>query len=117
MKKHFDIVSGPNKDRLLDAFKYAYDKNVKLDVDFKVALGYTAPKSDPGCACLPMSITDIIISGIEHEDSSGESFNLCGYCRVDLYSPRGVTVAYESYRFRAYYNAKTRKGRIAFFPN
>ena len=33
----FDVVCGPNLDRLLDAFKYAYDFNAKVPVAFVIA--------------------------------------------------------------------------------
>ena len=113
-EKYYDIVSGPNKDALFDACKYACSKTAKLTVDFAVAIGYTMPKNDPGCAYIAMAITDIKIYGIEHEDGSGESFNLHGYCKADLNSLGGNNVTYKSYRFKAYYNSKNRKGCVTF---
>ena len=113
-EKYYDIVSGPNKDALFDACKYAYSKTAKLTVEFAVAIGYTMPKNDPGCAYIAMAITDIMIYGIEHEDGPGESFNLHGYCKADLNSLGGNNVTYKSYRFKAYYNSKNRKGCITF---
>ena len=112
-ERHYEIVNGPNKDALFDACKYACSKTAKLTVEFAVAIGYTMPKNDPGCASIAMSITDIRIYGIEHEDGSGESFNLRGCCKADLNS-LGGNVAYKSYRFKAYYNSKNRKGHIVF---
>lgn len=111
-EKYYEIVAGPNKDALFDVCKYACNKAAKLTVDFAVAIGYTMPKNNPGCAYIPMAITDIIIYGIEHEDGSGESFNLHGYCKADLNSLGGNNV--KPYRFKSYYNSKTRKGCIAF---
>lgn len=111
-EKYYDIVSGPNKDMLFDACKYAYSKTAKLTVEFAVAIGYTMPNNHPGCAYIAMSITDIKIVSIEHEDGSGESFNLRGYCKADLNSLGGSNVTYKSYRFKAYYNSKNRKGCI-----
>ena len=113
-EKCYDIVAGPNKDALFDACKYAYSKTAKLTVDFTVVIGYTMPKENPGCAYIAMAITDIRITGIEHEDGSGESFNLHGYCRADLNSFGGNNIAYEPYEFKAYYNSKNRHGRISF---
>ena len=111
-EKYYDIVAGPNKDALFDVCKYVCSKTAKLTVNFTVAIGYTMPKNDPGCAYIAMAITDIMIYGIEHEDGSGESFNLHGYCKADLNSLGGNNVTYKSYRFKAYYNSKNRKGCI-----
>lgn len=113
-ERTFDIVTGPNKDTLFDVCKYACSKTAKLTVDFAVAIGYTMPKHHPGCAYVPMYISDIKVVGIEHEDGSGESFNLHGYCKADLNSLGGNNVTYKSYRFKAYYNSKNRKGCITF---
>ena len=113
-EKYYDIVAGPNKDALFDACKYACSKTAKLTVDFTVAIGYTTPKDNPGCAYIAMAISDIKITGIEHEDGSGESFNLRGYCKADLCSLGGDNVKYEQYRFKAYYNSRIREGCITF---
>ena len=113
-ERYYDIVAGPNKDALFDACKYAYNENAKLTVNFTVAIGYTMPVSDPGCAYVAMAIADIVIVGIEHEDGSGESFNLHGYCKADLNSFGRNNVTYKPYRFKAYYNSKNRKGCITF---
>ena len=112
--KRYDIVAGPNKDTLFDACKYAYSKTAKVAVDFAVAIGYTTLKSNPGCAYIPMAITEIRITGIELEDGSGESFNLHGYCKADLNSFGKSDTIYRPYRFKAYYNSKHRKGCIEF---
>ena len=114
-ERYFDVVNGPNKDALFDACKYACGKGGKVDVNFDVAIAYTMPKNDPGCAYVPMAITDFRIIGIEHEDGSGVSFNLHGYCKADLYSFFGKDGAtYKPYRFKMYYNSKSREGSIAF---
>ena len=42
----FNIRGGPSRDRIFDACKYLYDK-IKIDLDFKVILGYSIPKDDP----------------------------------------------------------------------
>lgn len=111
-EKFFDIVAGPNKDRLFDACKYAYDNTTQIPIHFTVANGYTAPKGNPGCAYAVMFIKDVVISSIEHEDGSGENFNLCGYCNVDSVFIKD-TPTHTSFRFRAYYNTRTRSGYIA----
>ena len=108
------IENGPNREALVDAFKYVYDKNSTVNVEFKVAIGYTGNPSDPTTAYIPMHIRDIRIVEIEHEDGSGYSFNLEGYCQADLYTLSASFVHYRPYAFKAYYNAKTRRGHISF---
>ena len=113
--RRYDIVGGPSKDTIFDACKYAYSKTAKVEVNFSVAISYTAPKGDPECAYIPMSITDVRIVSIEHESGSGEHFNLGGYCKADLNNYGGVYATYKTYRFEAFYNSKTRTGTIGFF--
>jgi hypothetical protein len=112
--KSFEIVAGPSRDMLFDACKYAYSKHAHVAVDFAVATGYTMPRANPGCACIQMQISDVKICGIEHEDGSGESFNLHGYCKANLGSFGTTKAVRKPYRFKAYYNARTRKGFITF---
>ena len=108
----FEIFSGPSRDRLVDAFKYAYGGgDAYVTVKFGVAVGYTMPPGHPGCAYVPMAIENIVIAGIEHEDGSGQSFNLHGYCTAALDT---IGKNLDNYYFRAYYNAKTRSGTISF---
>lgn len=110
-RRQFEIIDGPNKDALFDACKYAYNSDSTIAIDFTVAIGYTMPKSHPDCACVPMSITDVRIVGIEHEDGSGESFNLEGYCKADPDSSGRINPT-ASYKFTAYYDARKRRGGI-----
>lgn len=114
-KRYYNIEAGPNKDALFDCCKYACSRNVNLPVEFKVAYGYTTPTTDPGCAYLPLEISDIKIHEIGHEDGSGESFNLQGYCKVklDIATDR-PSEEYKPYHFKAYYNSKNRTGCITF---
>ena len=115
-KRKYDIVDGPSKDTLFDSCKYACSKNgSRVTVDFRVAIGYTMPVNDPCCAYVPMAIKNIRIMGIEHEDGSGESFNLTGYCDANLESYRGTKeVDYKPYSFKAYYTSKRRHGFMVF---
>lgn len=111
----YDIVNGPNRDALFDNCKYAMDKGINIPVEFDVAFGYTKPKDDPGCVYIKMAVSNVRIVAIEHEDGSGNSFNLRGLCSANLkpIGPNGP-VAKRAYKFEAYYNAKTRKGTIKF---
>ncbi|MBR3164445.1 hypothetical protein IKF15_04075 [Candidatus Saccharibacteria bacterium] len=81
------IVEGPSRDRIYDACKYAFDLGTEMRATFK---------SDRNENLV------ITIVGIEHEDGSGNSFNIKGHLR----RPR------HSYPCRLYYNAKRRSGSI-----
>ena len=107
--KYYDIVNGPGRDTLFDACKYAYSKESDIKVELTVASGYTASKGSHQAAYKPMSVGDIIVSGIEHEDGSGRSFILHGYCSANVDSQ-----IYKRHRFIAYYDTKKRKGKISF---
>ena len=110
-RKNFNIVDGPNRDMLFDACKYARDKTVRIPINFIVAIGYGIPKNHPG---FQMYVSDIKIASIEHEDGSGEKFNLRGYCKADLDSTVGNAETCTSYKFEAYYDTKNRSGCIMF---
>ena len=112
-KDLYDIIGGPNRDLLFDACKYAYDKSVSVLVEFSVVVGYTKPKDDPGRANIMMRMADVKVVGIQHEDGSGDSFNIVGYCRADV----DILGKMYPYRFEAYYNVKTRSGSIGFISN
>lgn len=113
-ERHYEIFNGPNRDMLFDACKYSRDRATKFAINFKVAAGYTMPRNHPGCAYVPMDMSDVTIHGIEHEDGSGESFNIHGMCKAALHIPSGDA---KFYKFKAYYNAKTRTGTITFFES
>lgn len=111
----FEITNGPSKDALFDACKYAYSKTAKITIEPKIAVGCTMPLG-PGCGCtyIPMRIKDVVIVGIEHENDSGESFNLRGECQAELKSLDSKKAVYRPYKFKASYNTRTRKGTISF---
>lgn len=105
--KGYDIINGPGRDALFDAFKYAYDKTSVISVNFVVAISNIKTRSGES---FKIKTKGFKISSLEHEDGSGYSFNLQGYCEAD--TRLGSQVHYEQYNFKAYYNAKTRKGFI-----
>lgn len=111
---YYGIVNGPNKDTLLYACKYAYGKTTKFAaIDFEVVAGYTMMlQNHPERAYDPIDVSDVAIHGIEHEDGSGESFNIHGVCKAVLH---GSSDDAKLYKFKAYYDAKTRAGTITFF--
>ena len=51
---------------------------------------------------------------IEHEDGSGQSFNLKGHLEIEVYLEHHTVPSWRPRRFEAYYNTKTRKGHICF---
>ena len=105
----FEVMDGPSKDRLIDAFKYAYDKEARVPVEFSVARGYTAPKDNPGCAYVVLDAKDFRILSLQHEDGSGHSFNIEGYCTANV-DGRAKRFCW----FKMYYETKNRKGVITF---
>ena len=108
----FNISGGPSRDRIFDACKYVYDK-IRIDLDFKVILGYSTPKDDPCCAALEVPVKDFRIHKIMHEDGSGESFMLSGRCKADLDPCMPIIKKYKEYGFSAWYNSKRRTGWIS----
>ena len=113
-EKTFEIVDGPSKDAIFDACKYAYHPRSIIVLDFEVVVGYTKASSDSKAAYIAMKIKDLRITSIEHEDGSGESFNLAGFCKADL-DPYGTSAAkWHPYKFKAYYNTRYRNGAIVF---
>ncbi len=88
----YSIVNGPCKHVIIDAFKYAYDKNSKINLEFKVEISKGSY----------LRLEDFKIVEIAHEDGSGESFNISGFC---TYFGRSI-------EFVAYYNCKHREGVI-----
>lgn len=108
----FNISGGPSRDRIFDACKYLHDK-IKIDLDFKVILGYSTPKDDPCSAALEIPVRDFRVHKIMHEDESGESFMLSGRCKADLNPCMPMIKKYKEYNFSAWYNSKRRVGWIS----
>ena len=117
----YAIINGPSKSALFDSCKYCYSMDVKVNVNFTISQGYSNHSNDATKLYLPMQIADIAITGIQHEDGSGESFNLEGYCcaDIDYYEKKCYTNTYfyENYRFSAYYNTESRTGKFTLISN
>lgn len=112
--RNYEIVKGPSKGQIFRALEYAYDKIFGVKIVFKIALDYTGRRNDPTVKYIPARIRNLVITGIEHEDTSGKSLHLKGYCEADLrISPLGKE-EYTKYRFGAIYNVDTRRGNIEF---
>lgn len=100
----FEIVNGPSRDMIFDSMKYSYETRIPLE--FEIVKGYSGPKDDPTSAAMLLNTRDIEVHTIQHEDGTGFKFNLKGY--LDVKDDRG----YLPRKFKAFYNAKTRKGTI-----
>ena len=102
----FGIVDGPSRDAIFDAMKYNYE--TRLPLDFKIIKGSTIPEDGQPESNDAINTRDVEIHTIQHEDGSGFNFNLEGYIDIKIegqgYIPR---------RFKAFYNAKSRKGSIS----
>ena len=106
----YKIEDGPNRCTLFDSCKYSYDAYDKVQPRFLIALGYTDLPHRPTAGVNAMCLKDVHICSIEHEDGSGYSFNLKGYCLADTRIVLRKEANYTPYKFEAYYNARTRKG-------
>ena len=115
----YSIINGPSKSVLFDSCLYAYSKDAKVHVNFAISQGCSNHGDDATKLHLLLPVTNIKITGIEHEDGSGESFILKGYCYVDKdHLLRGDhTYRYKYSRFSAYYDAKSRKGAFTLITN
>lgn len=115
----YSIINGPSKSVLFDSCLYAYSTDANVHVNFSISQSCSSHSNDAVKLYLPMQITDIVITGIQHEDGSGESFNLEGYCKVDIdYHIRNDGVCrYRYRRFTAYYDTRSRKGTFTLVSN
>lgn len=94
-ERDYAIVNGPSKHVLIDCFKYSYDPVGEINLDFKIEI----------CKGLTyLVLNNFHIITIQHEDGSGESFNLSGWCEEHG----------RDYEFKAYYNTRRREGVISF---
>lgn len=105
----YRIHGGPSRDLLIDAFKYAYDDNVEVVLDFGIAAGYTGNPNDDTTAFVKLPAKGFRLTHLSHEDGSGQSFNFSGYCLAG-----SANEVLKPYTFGAYFNTKSRKGWITF---
>ena len=97
------IVDGPNRDRLIDAFKYAYDQAATVVVSFTVLA-----RSVNGLLIME-EIKNATITAIQYNNSS-ECFIVFGF----MPNTYNVGVPNLRLQFKAFYNTKDRKGTITF---
>lgn len=91
------IQNGPSRSRLIDAFKYAYDREGDVELFFNVV--------DVSQRVRRINIDKII--SLEHEDGSGYCYNVEGYCDAINWAPFNEDKVYS---FSAYYDAKAGEG-------
>lgn len=97
--RYISIESGPSREELFDALKYAYDKKR----DFKVSFtGVHVRQSGSVRSNISRGTFTATINGIQHEDGSGQSFII--YAQTSVKELGGLT--------EFYYNARTRTGRV-----
>lgn len=108
-----NIENGPSADRIFMACKYAYDDNARVEVKFEIAEDYFGD-SGGARAHLRGVLEDVRITSIKHEDRSGHSFNLTGYCKTDFDKNGNGSSKLVAHSFTAFYNAKIRKGTMVF---
>ena len=88
-----------------------FSKQAHVPVAFGVVKDCVAPRDDPSHTCTMLATKDFRILSLQHEDGSGYSFNIEGYCKA---RPQGGKNSLTEHRYTMYYNAKTRKGTITF---
>ncbi len=113
MNATFPIVYGPSKGALFDACKYLGSEST-IHIEFAVAWGYTTPKSDPGCAAMLMYVRNWTITGIEHEDNSGDNLIIRGLCRTNLDIKHMDNEILNTKKYEMHFDAKRRTGSIRF---
>lgn len=106
-KDTFNIVDGPSKDRIFDAFKYNENTEAFVSLRLRV-LDHTRPSNGYHPH---LDITEIAITGIEYGDLSGSVLRLKGFCKAALPDDDKMF----PYQFTASYNSKNREGVISFY--
>ncbi|MBQ6375721.1 hypothetical protein IJJ37_02225 [Candidatus Saccharibacteria bacterium] len=109
----YRIHGGPSRDLLIDAFKYAYDDNVEVVLDFGIAAGYTGNPNDDTTAFVKLPAKGFRLTHLSHEDGSGKSFNFSGYCLAAEHQGAPFN-PFKPFSFTAYFNTKSREGWITF---
>ncbi len=99
----YEIISGPKKDLLFDALKYAYDDNCDIRISFKIEYKDSHDRLYGEYA--PLLVEDVKLLSLEYVDGPENSFDLRGYCSIN----------FEPYSFKACYNARRRTGVIKLF--
>ena len=101
----FLIKKGPSRDKLLDGFKYAYDKGVALPIGLCVEVDKASPITRD---IKTVEVGTPTIDELKHTDDSDHLFDIKGYC----YWRFNEVGSFEFCEFEASYNTQTRLGFI-----
>ena len=104
----YRIISGPKEDLLLTAFRYTYNDEVNVKIDFTVVFNKNNPKEED----IVMATRDFRIESMKHKGITW--YIIEGYCEAEINSYHGVL--FKKYRYKIEYNVERKKGKIAFFP-
>jgi len=107
------VTNGPSKMDLVTALAYAYGKDrqpfwVTFELSQENLPGNAGAEFWNEMVKRNRGQFQAIISSLEHEDSSGDSFNIAGYLGFAPH-PKHLDT-----RFTGYYSTKTRKGSLQF---
>lgn len=107
----FEVMNGPSRDRIHIANTYAFDRNMSIDLEFKVVF---AKRENPagGTTREFMALKNVQILGVVHTDRTGYDFNIQGTCDADVKSPISKCNTYRDFRFSMDYNSKLRTGTL-----
>ena len=100
-KQYIIIEAGPSREELLDAFKYAYDKERSFDVTFT---GLSARLTGDVRQNLSRGKFTAKIVGLRHEDGSGQSLIIDAYVSVKPLKGKLVKFHYSAKRRVGYLN-------------
>lgn len=103
-KKFFNITNGPSNHQLVDALKYAYDKQNPHFAIFSIQLSDENHMNGNSKSAPSDMEQKVVIHSLSHEDGSGYSFCFDG--TMDL--PNDNT----SYHVSGYYHSKSHKGNL-----
>lgn len=107
-KLHFNITKGPSNHQLVDALKYAFDKETPHKATFTMRDCNQEHMND-GSEESPSDVSrKITILSLQHEDASGYSFCFTGTMGILPGESRYSTL----YHVSGWYNSKTNKGYI-----
>ena len=105
----YSIVGGPNRETIIDAFKYNRNK-VIIPIEFDVVVGYSAPPTTDGCMEYLLNINALFIREIGvGETGDSDDLKLSG----ELYAKFSPSAGeYLPYSFVIKYNYETHRGEI-----
>ena len=101
-EKELKIEDGPSRDRIIDAFKYCYDKDVTVSLVFKA--------KDCRSGRLHRYNFQGHILSLKHEDNTGNTLSWTGWFR-SVQDDRKI------FHYEAKYDAQKREGWIGILPN